>query len=201
MNIEYTGRNNLELTDDIKAYFAKKLKKLVRFLEEPVEIHLILAEEKGRQVAELNVTHRHGDLHSQHVAEDMRDAILAVVEIAAKQARRARKKFMDLRRRTERQLVEEANWQGVEATEPPEEDFEEHWPVDVLDATTMAQVEGPKIVKTHNLPIKPMSVNEASVQLQQSKNDFFVFLDSRTEQVSVLYRRKDENFGLIAPEF
>ena len=199
MNIEYTGRNNLELDDDIKAYFEKKLTKLGRFVEEPVEIHLILAEEKDRQIAELNVTHRHGDLHSQHVAADQRDAVLAVVETAAKQARRARKKFMDQRRRSERQMVEEAHWQAAEEAFVPEHD--DHWPVDVIDATSFGEEGGPRIVKTHRLPIKPMTLDEASVELQQSKNDFFVFLDSGSEQVSVLYRRKDENFGLIAPEF
>ncbi|MEO1084169.1 MAG: sigma 54 modulation/S30EA ribosomal C-terminal domain-containing protein, partial [Acidobacteriota bacterium] len=112
-------------------------------------------------------------------------------------------KFMDQRRRTDRQIVEEAHWQAATSADDASayEDFEEHWPVDVIDAATLAHDEGPKIVKTHNLPIKPMSISEASVELQQSKNDFFVFLDSRTEQVSVLYRRKDSNFGLIAPEF
>ncbi|MEM1180683.1 MAG: ribosome-associated translation inhibitor RaiA, partial [Acidobacteriota bacterium] len=179
MNIEYTGRNQFELTDDIKDYFEKKLNKLGRFLEEPVEIHLILAEEKERQVAELNVVHRHGDLHSQTVAEDMRDAVLAVVETTAKQARRARKKFMGQRRRTDRQMVEEAHWQAAQPSGGAGYDeYEEHWPVDVIDAATLGHEEGPKIVKTHRLPIKPMSISEASVELQNSKNDFFVFLDS-----------------------
>lgn len=199
MNIEYTGRNHLELEGDIKEYFEKKLKKLGRFVEEPVEVHLILAEEKDRQIAELNVTHRHGDLHAQHVAADQRDAVLAVVETAAKQARRARKKFMDQRRRSERQIAEEQHWQAAE--EAFIGDHEDHWPVNVIDASSFGRDGGPRIVKTHHLPIKPMTLDEASVELQQSKNDFFVFLDSGTEQVSVLYRRKDQNFGLIAPEF
>ena len=201
MNIEYTGRNQLELGDDIKAYFEKKLKKLGRFIEEPVEVHLLLGEEKDRQIAELNVVHRHGDLHAQHVAADRRDAVLAVVETAAKQARRARKKFMDLRRRTERQVAEEQQWQAAEEAVVGDREDHEHWPVDIIDATSFSEDDGPRIVKTHRLPIKPMTLGEASVELQQSKNDFFVFLDSGTDQVSVLYRRKDENFGLIAPEF
>ncbi|MEO1369203.1 MAG: sigma 54 modulation/S30EA ribosomal C-terminal domain-containing protein, partial [Acidobacteriota bacterium] len=160
--------------------------------------------ERDRQKAELNVVHRHGALNSEHLAEDMRDAVLAVVETTAKQARRARKKFMDQRRRTDRQVAEEAQWQAATPAGDDAsayEDFEEHWPVDVIDAATLGHDEGPKIVKTQNLPIKPMSIREASVELQNSKNEFFVFLDSRTEQVSVLYRRKDSNFGLIAPEF
>ena len=48
---------------------------------------------------------------------------------------------------------------------------------------------------------KPMTIDEASLQLEQSKNEFFVFRDSASDRVSVLYRRKDDNYGLIAPEF
>ncbi|NJL27577.1 MAG: hypothetical protein HC897_06610 [Thermoanaerobaculia bacterium] len=46
-----------------------------------------------------------------------------------------------------------------------------------------------------------MTIDEAALQLEGSKNEFFVFLDSSTERVSVLYKRKDNHFGLIAPEF
>ena len=198
MNIEYTARNHYQLDESITSYFEKKLGKLERFLEEPIEVHLVLAVEKDRQIAELNVVHRHGDLHAQHVADDMRDAVLAVIETAAKQARRARKKFMDNRRRSERHVIEEQQW-VEEAGEVAVS--EEHWPVDVIEAASLGSGDVPKIVKTNRLPIKPMTLDEASMRLQQSKNDFFVFLDSGTDQVSVLYRRKDQNFGLIAPEF
>lgn len=185
MNVEFTARH-YHLDDEIKEYASKKLEKLEPFLEEPVEIHLILETEKIREIAELIVRHRHGDFQATEEAEDMRDAVLAVVGKVEKQARRARKKFMDQRRRADRQVSE--NWS-------------ENWPVEVLERQGFGSGERPKVVKKNNLPIKPMTIDEASLQLEQSKNDFFVFRDSASDRVSVLYRRKDENYGLIAPEF
>ena len=46
-----------------------------------------------------------------------------------------------------------------------------------------------------------MTIDEAALELEQSKNEFFVFRDSGTDRVSVIYRRRDANYGLIAPEF
>ncbi|MEM6794283.1 MAG: ribosome-associated translation inhibitor RaiA [Acidobacteriota bacterium] len=197
MNIHYTGRS-VTVDDEIKGYFEKKVAKLARFVDDPSEAHLILESERDKLIAELNVTHRHGDLHSKHVADHMQDAVLAVVETTAKQARRARKKFLDQRRRTERQATQEQNWPDPEPLEEIEDD--EHWMADVIAAESLGDAE-PKIVKTTRLSIKPMSLDEASVELQKSKNDFFVFLDSSSDEVRVLYRRKDQNFGLLAPEF
>ena len=182
MHVEFTGRH-YTLDDEIRQYSEKKLEKLEKFVDEPVEAHLILEIEHERAVAELVVYHRHGTLQATQEAEEMKDAILAVIETVTKQARRSRQKFQDKRRRAQRQMAEN-----------------QHWPVNVIEGASISGGE-PRIMKTHSLPIKPMTLDEASVQLQKSKNDFFVFLDSSSDKVSVLYRRKDENFGLIAPEF
>lgn len=181
MNVEFTARH-YHLDDEIREYAGKKLEKLEPFLEEPVEIHLILETEKIREIAELVVHHRHGDFQATEEAEDMRDAVFAVIGKVEKQARRARKKFMDLRRRADRRVSD-------------------NWPVEVLERQGFGSGERPKVIKKNNLPIKPMTIDEASLQLEQSKNDFFVFRDSASDRVSVLYRRKDDNYGLIAPEF
>lgn len=181
MNVEFTARH-FHLDDEIRDYASKKLEKLEPFLEEPVEIHLILETEKIREIAELVVSHRHGVFQATEEAEDMRDSVFAVIGKVEKQARRARKKFMDQRRRADRQVSD-------------------NWPVEVLERQGFGTGERPKVVKKNNLPIKPMTIDEASLQLEQSKNDFFVFRDSASDRVSVLYRRKDENYGLIAPEF
>ncbi|MGB6995373.1 MAG: sigma 54 modulation/S30EA ribosomal C-terminal domain-containing protein, partial [Thermoanaerobaculia bacterium] len=58
----------------------------------------------------------------------------------------------------------------------------------------------PRIVKSSVLSIKPMSIDEAALQLEDSKNDFVVFRDAASDQVSVLYKRRDQNYGLISPE-
>ena len=181
MRIEFTGRH-YHVSDRVREYSEHKLDRLARFLDEPVEIHAILENEKRRQIAELHVTHRHGVLQATEESEHMRDAILACVEKIEKQARRAGKKFMDRRRRAQR------------------EDGH-HWPVDVIEASSISGGSQPRVIKTSQLPIKPMTIDEAALELEQSKNEFFVFRDSGTDRVSVIYRRRDANYGLIAPEF
>ena len=59
----------------------------------------------------------------------------------------------------------------------------------------------PRIIKTSNLPIRPMSIEHAALMLDDSKNEFIVFRDVDTDKISVIYKRRDQNLGLIAPEF
>ncbi len=57
-----------------------------------------------------------------------------------------------------------------------------------------------RVIKSSLLQIKPMTIEEAALQLEGSKNDFVVFRDAVNDRVSVLYKRRDDNYGLIAPE-
>ncbi|MCP3962113.1 MAG: ribosome-associated translation inhibitor RaiA [bacterium] len=182
MRIEFTGRH-FNVGDRIREYTERKLAKLDKFLDEPVDVHVILENEKRRQIAEFHVRHRHGALQATEESEHMREAINAGVDKIEKQARRARKKYMDKRRRAQRH------------------DEAHHWPLEVLDASSVSDGERPRVIKTTRLPIKPMTIDEAALELDQSKNEFFVFRDAGTDRVSVIYRRKDANYGLIAPEF
>lgn len=183
MEIRYTGRH-FQVDDRVKTFADGKLSKMTRFLEEPIEIQLTLEVEKHRHIAELHATHRHGALQATEEAEQMLDAIQTVVEKVEKQARRSRKKHQNKKRRAGR--VNHEDW---------------HWPVDVVDSASVNSPEGPRIIKTGRLPIKPMTIDEAALGLAASKNAFFVFRDSATDKVSVLYRRNDGHYGLIAPEF
>ena len=182
MNIQYTSRH-FHLDDRVRDFADGKIAKLDRFLEEPVEAQLTLETEKHRQIAELHVTHRHGIVTATEESEQMLDAIHAVVEKVEKQARRSRKKHKDKKRR---------------ASRSHHEDF--HWPMEVVDGDSLGKGEPPRVIKTSRLPIKPMTIDEAALDLESSKNEFCVFLDSSTDKVSVLYRRHDGHYGLIAPE-
>ena len=75
------------------------------------------------------------------------------------------------------------------------------WTVQVLDPGKLRVRNRPRIVKTNMLPIRPMSIEEAALRLEDSKNEFIVFRDLDTDKVSVIYKRRDQNLGLIAPEF
>lgn len=180
MNIEYIGRN-YTLHEGLRKTTEEKLQKLARFLEEPIDVRLTLEQEKHRRIADLHITHRLGVLQAGEETDDMLDSLNAALDKAERQARKSRKRLTDKRRRSGR------------GAQPP-------WPIEVLERQSIGAKEGPRIIKSSLLQIKPMSLEEAALQLEEGKNDFVVFLDASTEQLSVLYRRKDNNYGLIAPE-
>jgi putative sigma-54 modulation protein len=70
----------------------------------------------------------------------------------------------------------------------------------VVERDSLGEGREPRIVKRSQIEIKPMALEEAALQLESSKNDFLVFRDAANDQVSVLYKRKDANYGLIVPE-
>lgn len=181
MNIEYVGRH-YSIDDQMRSYAEDKLAKVLKFVDEPIDVRLTMETEKHRAIAELHLAHRHGVLQATEETEEMIDAVNLVVDKVEKQARRSRKKFIDKRRRADR----------VNGSH--------HWPVDVLDHTTVSDDGGPRIIKSSHLQIKPMSLDEAALVLETSRNDFVVFRDAGSDRVNVLYRRKDSNYGLITPE-
>ena len=73
--------------------------------------------------------------------------------------------------------------------------------MEVVEAASVGAGTQPRIIQSTTLSIKPMTLDEAALELDRSGYDFFVFRDSATERINVIYRRKDENYGLIAPEF
>lgn len=185
MNIEFVGRS-YQIDDRVRDFTEDKLSKVTKFLEDPVEIRVTLSEEKHRHIADLHVHHKHGVLQSTEESGDgqMHEAINAAVDKVEKQARRARKKLTDRKRR------------GAKSNG----DLGPVWPLNVLDRGSVGGGNEPRIIKSANLQIKPMSLEEAALQLEGSKNDFLVFRDATHDRVRVLYKRKDSNYGLIEPE-
>ena len=180
MNIDFVA-HSVQLDDQIREYAETKISKMTKFLDEPIEIRLSLAQEGHRSLAELRVAHRHGLIQAAEETEALLDSINMAVDKAQKQARRSRKKFIDKRRKADRNNGNQ-------------------WPVDVFEAGSLAAGSTPRIIKSSVLSIKPMSLDEAALHLEESKNDFVVFRDATNDQVSVLYRRRDNNYGLISPE-
>lgn len=182
MNIDYVGRH-VDLDDRIRTHTEQRLGKVLRFLFEPIEVRVALETEKSRQIAEIHLSHRHGALHAREENNDVLEAIDLAVEHLGRQAQRSRKRAVDRRRRAGRDTS-----------------TGQHWPVEVLARESVRRGETPRIVKSSRFEIKPMTLDEAALQLDTSRNDFVVFLDAESEKVSVLYKRRDQNYGLIAPE-
>lgn len=182
MNIEFVARNT-DLDDQTRSFAEEKLHKLYKFLEAPVEIRVTLEEVRHRSIADLHVAHRFGVLQATEETDAMLDSIHLAIDKLEKQARRARKKFLDRRRKADRQ------------------NGRHHWPVEVLAKESLVPGSAHRVIKASVIPIKPMAVEEAALTLDKSKHDFVVFRNSTTDRVNVLYKRRDDNYGLIAPEF
>lgn len=183
MKIEIIGRN-VPVDDRVRRFSEQKLRKLAKFLEEPSEARVTLHQERHLYIAELHVVHRLGVLQATEQSDGtLLDAIQLAVEKLESQARRAREKLVDKKRRSDRRNDPDAK----------------RWPVEVLEE---GSVRGgvPRIIESTHLPIKPMTIEEAALRLDDSTEGFVVFRDSASDRINVLYRRKDQNYGLIAPE-
>jgi putative sigma-54 modulation protein len=179
VQIDYVGRN-IDLTDDIREYTEKKIAGVTRFLEDPIDIRIILEEKGHRKTADLHVHHKFGVLQAEEEGSDFRDAIYEAIQKIEKQARRSRKKFQDKRRRGDRVVAQE-------------------WPVDVVARASVGIDTAPRVIKTSSLSIKPMSLDEAALKLENAKNDFIVFRDADHGRINVLYKRRDGDYGLVTP--
>jgi len=145
-------------------------------------VRVTLEVEKHRQIADIHIAHKLGVVQAREEADDMLDAVHVAVAKAEKQARRSRKKLTDRKRRGEPGALS-------------------HWPMEIVEGASLgAGGDGPRVIRSTRLQIKPMSIDEAALTLEGSKNDFVVFRDATTDRVSVLYKRRDNNYGLIAPE-
>lgn len=180
MNIEIVGRNG-DVSKGTREHAAKKLDKVLKFLEEPIDARLTFDIDGHQHKVEMHLAHRFGTLQAHSEAEGWSEAINTVVEKVEKQARRGRERFQDRRRRAQRA--------GDNTS----------WPVDVVEKASVGGGARPKVIKSSLIQIKPMSLDEAAIQLEGSAHDFVVFRDAETDEVNVLYKRKDNHYGLIAP--
>lgn len=187
MATEITGRN-YEVPPDIRDMVDKKLSKIrARLFDDVIDVRVVLQVEKYRNICEIIIVGKEHDVKSvQESDESMLDAINSAVDHLKRQAQKNRNKIRDHHRK-------EGNGRKVS-----------EWAVQVLEPNQLRESgdhNRPRIVKTNNLAIRPMSIEEAALRLDDSKNEFIVFRDIDTDKVTVIYKRRDNNLGLIAPEF
>ncbi len=183
------GRN-YEVTPDIRTLVEKKLNKIIeRLFDDVIDTRVVLQVEKYRNICEILIVGKEQDVKSvQESGESMQDAINLAVDHVKRQAQKNRKTLRDHHRK------DGNNAKAGRITD---------WTVQVLEPGRL-RVEGdhnrPRIIKTNSLPIRPMSIEEAALRLEDSKNEFIVFRDLDSDRISVIYKRRDNNLGLIAPE-
>ena len=188
MATEITGRN-YEVTADIRAMLEKKLAKIQdKLFDDVIDVRCVLQVEKYRNICEVLIVGKEHDVKTvQESDESMQDAINQAIDHLKRQAQKNRKKIRDHHRRAGNGRKSVAEW-AVQVLEPG-------------NLREMGDHNRPRIVKTNNIAIRPMSIEEAALRLDDLKNEFIVFRDIDTDKVSVIYKRRDNNLGLIAPEF
>ncbi len=179
MQLTFTGRN-LEITEALRRYAEEKVVRLQKFVDQITSAHVILSIEKYRQIAEVTLRVRELTIRGEESSDDLYCAIDLVVDKIERQIVRYKEKIVG---HSGRGLGRSQPRGQISSAEP--EPFSE---------------DGPRIVKTKSFAMKPLSPDEAVVQMNLLGHNFFVFRNARTEEVNVLYRRQDGNYGLIEPK-
>jgi putative sigma-54 modulation protein len=174
MKIEFTGRQTV-VSAAVRRVAEGKLQKLARLLPAVTRAHVILTADKHRQVAEVSLHSRSADLAATAVTSDLR---LSVADAIAKLERQAQKQRT--RRRTRK---------GADSPR-----FTRPRPVERPDGG------GPRVIRTRRIAVKPMTLEEAALELGDRGGDVLVYRDAATARVTVVYRRPDGHIGLIEPE-
>lgn len=182
MSVDITGRH-IEITEPLRKFTTDRLERLRGVLDEIQEVHFILTVEKHqRHIAECNIKTRSDFYHGEEVSTDMYTSIGAVVDKVEKQ----------ILRNKERKVARKRHNNSPKAQ--------------VITTTSVVEVEEvlgqrlPRIIRTHEVAAKPMSLDDAAVEIGGSDRDFLVFRNSETERLNVVYKRKDGNLGWIDPE-
>ena len=172
---------NMELTSALKNVVEKKISKLEKYFDPNIEAHATLSVEKNRQTIEVTIPFNGIILRGEEVNDDMYTSIDLVIDKIERQIRKQKTKL------SRRKHTDSLRFQSI-----PE--YKEALDVDVDEKES-------KIVKTKRFLFKPMSAEEAVLQMELIGHNFFVYQDADTEEVNVVYKRKDGNYGLIEPEF
>jgi putative sigma-54 modulation protein len=175
MRFVITGRN-IDVTEGLRAAVQEKIGKLERYFSPDTEAIVTLSVEKDRQKIEVTIPVKGNIIRSEQVSSDMYVSIDLVEEIIERQLKKYKNK-----------IIEKQQAREVFSNEYIEKDYDE-------DDTV-------KIIRTKKFGIKPMDPEEACIQMELLGHNFYVFSNSETDEVNVVYKRKGNTYGLIEPEF
>jgi putative sigma-54 modulation protein len=177
MKVEITGRH-VVITPAIRSYVMKRLQKFVKVLGDDISFHVIINVQKERQSAEVLLTSKSLNLAGKGQTEDMYASIVKAIEKLERQVLKRKGKVVEAKRHRARTTsVEKKTGVGGAKTHVNNEDSEG--------------------IREEKASGKPMTVEEAVIELNQSEYPFIVFRNSESGIVNVLYRRKDSSLGLI----
>ncbi len=174
MRYTISGKN-INVTEALKEAVENKLSKLDRYFSPDTEAQVTLSVEKGRQNIEVTIPIKGTIIRAEQDSNDMYVSIDLVEEVIERQIKKYKTKIVD-----KKQSATAFSDLFIQEEAEPEDTI--------------------KIVKTKRFAMKPMDPEEACLQMELLGHDFFMFLNSETEQINVVYKRKTNTYGLIEPE-
>lgn len=175
MRYTITGRN-IDVTEGLKSAVYEKIGKLEKFFAEDTEAHVTLSVEKDRQKIEVTIPVKGSIIRAEQTSSDMYVSIDLVEEIIERQLKKYKNKIID-RKQSGGDFFNQ---------EFIDKEYEEDDSI--------------QIVRTKKFDVKPMDPEEACIQMELLGHNFYVFCNSETNQVNVVYKRKGNTYGLIEPE-
>ena len=166
---------NIDVTDGLRSAVYEKLDRLEKYFNEDTEVHVTFSVEKDRPNMEVTIPIKGSIIRAEQVSDDMYVSIDLVTEVIERQISKHKKKLVD-------QAQNAAFFQKSFIEDDIVEDDEIN------------------IIRTKRFAVKPMDPEEACVQMDLLGHNFFVFRNSETDEVNVVYKRKGNTYGLIEPE-
>lgn len=176
MKFEYTGRH-IEVTPAMKSHVEDHFARLSHLFEgDHSKAHVTIEVERGRHRSEIIVNWRKEVLTATTILDDMYQSLSKSIDKIEKQANRLRKKIIDKSHKAKR--VSDVT----------------------VDTESVAPAPNtPRIINSRRYVVKPLSIDEAVMVLNDQTDPFLVFRDADSEKVSIIHKRKDGNYGLIQP--
>jgi putative sigma-54 modulation protein len=175
MNVTFTTRG-FTLTDQIRKFATEKIKK-IESLHELLTATLTMAQNKHLYKAELLVHDRHTQFAAVQSTPDIYKSIHAVVDKVQKQVRRHKEKMIERKR--------QAPTKGAKL---------------VQNMGTGEKTGAPRVIRSRKQDVKPMSQDEAVMQMESTNIDFLIYRDTGKDRICILFKRKDKNYGLVDSE-
>lgn len=181
MRITVKGKN-MTVSDALQRYAEKKVDRLGKHFQNIKEAIVTTSMQRNSHIVEVTLEGDGIILRGEERTDNMYASIDLVVEKLETRVERFKGKLLE----------------RVHPDEPPKEHVAT---VPAEEAEAGPQEGLPRIVRSKRFPLKPMPMEEAAMQMELLNHDFFIFLNSETDQASVIYKRQDGNYGLIEPEF
>ncbi len=177
MKTTITGKN-IELTQGLKDAVEERFKKLDKYFNKDTEAIITLDVEKGRQKIEVTIPMKGSYLRAEEVTSDMYASIEAVTNTLEAQLKKHRNKIIDKKQSDSRTIFAQ---DFIEEKEADEEQIQ--------------------IIRKKTFDMKPMYAEDACLEMELLGHDFFMFRNADTDEINVVYKRKNGAYGLIEPEF